>query len=116
MLLTCSANLFAGLLLALGLIGMGLPIPGAFIFGFTIAFAGIFFTGIGALCAQLRVNAGNAKGMAFIGIGAGLLLLILNNGGVGTQVGRGLCLWHGIGLHSPLQAIMAGYSSISWQG
>ena len=83
MILTCSANLFAGLLLALGLIGMGQPIPGSFIFGFTIAFAGIFFAGIGALCAQLRVNAGSAKGMAFTVVGAGILLLILNNGGGG---------------------------------
>jgi len=83
MILTCLANLFAGLLLALGLIGMGQPISGAFIHGFTIAFAGIFFAGIGALCAQLRVNTGSAKGMAFMVIGVGILLLILNNGGGG---------------------------------
>lgn len=83
MILTCSANLIAGLFLALGLIGMGQPISGAFIFGFTIAFAGIFFAGIGALCAQLRVSAGSARGMAFTVVGIGILLLLLNNSGGG---------------------------------
>ncbi len=83
LLLTCTANLVAGFLVALGLMGVGQPTGGAFLFGLTIAAAGIFFSGVGALSAQLRENAGSAKGIGFAAIGAGIMLLILNNGSGG---------------------------------
>ncbi len=83
LLLTCASNLVAGLLVAIGLIGVGQPAGGAFLFGLTLAAAGFFFAGIGALCAQLRESAGSAKGAALAVVGVGILFLILNNGGGG---------------------------------
>ncbi len=83
LLLSCAASLIAGLLVAFGLIGMGQPAGGAFIFGLTIAASGFLFSGVGALCAQVRENAGSAKGLGFAVIGIGILLLILNNGSGG---------------------------------
>lgn len=83
LILTCTANLIAGFLVAFGLMGAGQPAGGAILFGLTIAAAGIFFSGVGALSAQLRENAGSAKGIGFVAIGVGILLLILNNGNGG---------------------------------
>lgn len=83
LLLTYTSNFVAGFLVALGLIGMGQPAGGAFLFGLTIAAAGFFFAGIGALCAQFWESSGSAKGMGIAIVGIGLIFLILNNGGGG---------------------------------
>lgn len=83
LILTCTANLVAGILAALGLIGKGLPADGAFLFGLTIAVAGWFFAGVGALSAQLREHAGDARGIALAAFGVGFLLLVWNNVGGG---------------------------------
>lgn len=81
--LTCVANLVAGLLAALALIANGFSVDGSLLFGFTITATGCFFTGIGALCAQFREHAGSAKSIAFAILGLGMLLLIWNNVGGG---------------------------------
>ena len=77
--LTCSASVVAGLLPAFALIGQGLPAGGSILLGLTMAAAGCFFAGIGALSAQLREHAGSARGIAFAIFGIGFLLFIWNN-------------------------------------
>ncbi|MGI5837656.1 MAG: ABC transporter permease [Chloroflexota bacterium] len=77
--LTCAASLIAGLLAALTLIAAGLPSGGALIFGITIAASGWFFAGVGALAAQLRDGAGDARSLALALFGVGFLAYVWNN-------------------------------------
>lgn len=83
LILTWVASLAAGLLAAIVLIGNGLPYDGAFMFGLTVAAAGWFFAGVGALGAQLREHAGSARGIALAAGGMVFLLFVLNNVGGG---------------------------------
>ncbi|MFZ7103768.1 MAG: ABC transporter permease [Peptococcaceae bacterium] len=79
LLMTCLANLMAGILAALGLLGNGLSPDGSLLFGLTIAASGWFFSGVGAVSAQLRENAGGARGIAMAVLGVVFLLFIRNN-------------------------------------
>lgn len=79
LIMTCSANLIAGILAAFVLIGNGLPVNGSLLFGLTITASGWFFSGIGALSAQLRENAGGARGISMAVIGVAFLLMVWNN-------------------------------------
>jgi ABC-2 type transport system permease protein len=81
--LTCTANLAAGVLAALGLIGNGLPASGALLFGLTIAASGWFFAGVGAMSVQLREHTSGARGIALTMLGVAFLLYVLNNVGGG---------------------------------
>jgi len=83
LILTLAANLAAGVLIALSIIGLGGEVGGSFIFGATISTIGIFFAGIGALGVQLRESSGSALGIGIVALVLGMLMAILNNFGGG---------------------------------
>jgi ABC-2 type transport system permease protein len=64
------ANVLLGLLVAVGFLGAGLPVTGAFVAGAAIAAVGLAFLGIGLVCAQfLRTSRGaNGTGAALVAL------------------------------------------------
>lgn len=63
-----------GLLTALALIGLGLPVAGSFAFGLVWTSAGLSFAGVGALVAQLSEGARTANGFTAIVLGVSYVL------------------------------------------
>lgn len=90
LLLTASGNLVAGALIAAAMIALGGAPAGALAFGGTMAAVGFFFAGVAALAAELREDAGGARGAAFAVVGAALVMAFLNNFGGGTTALRWL--------------------------
>jgi ABC-2 type transport system permease protein len=81
---TIGANLVLAVLLALGLIGMGLPAGGSFAAGLAWAAAGAMFAAVGALVAQFTEGAGAARG---IGITIAAMAFLLRAAGDVTGEG-----------------------------
>lgn len=79
LILTGVANLLAGLLIALTIIGLGGAVGGSLLFGATMTLVGFFFAGMGALGAQFRESSSSARNIAVAALGVALLLMFLNN-------------------------------------
>jgi ABC-2 type transport system permease protein len=73
---TMAAGAVMGLLLAVNMIGQGLPATGSWLFGLEFAVAGWVFTGIGAIAAQLAENSGGARAIAIVVLGTAYVLRI----------------------------------------
>ncbi len=82
------ANLVAGGLIALSMMGLGGEPIGSMLFGATMAAVGCFFAGIGALGVQLRETSGSARGIGIAVLGIGILMAIMNNAGGGKTLLR----------------------------
>ncbi|MFF5176748.1 ABC transporter permease [Micromonospora sp. NPDC000316] len=78
LLVTYSADVLLGLLVAGGLAAVGLPGAGSLLFGAGVALTGIVFATVGGLAAQLTASAGGARG---IGLGVLGLAFVLRLGG-----------------------------------
>ncbi|MEN3611910.1 anibiotic ABC transporter [Plantactinospora sp. ZYX-F-223] len=74
MIVTAGANLLLAALLALTLIGNGLPAGGSIAFGLGVGAAGLTFGAIAAVAAQLSQGARAANGIAAAAIGAAYLV------------------------------------------
>ncbi|MEE6310170.1 anibiotic ABC transporter [Plantactinospora veratri] len=74
MIVTAAANLLLATLLALALIGNGLPAAGSVAFGLGVGAAGLTFAAFAAVAAQVSQGARAANGIAAATIGAGYLL------------------------------------------
>ncbi|CRK60956.1 PROBABLE TETRONASIN-TRANSPORT INTEGRAL MEMBRANE PROTEIN ABC TRANSPORTER [Alloactinosynnema sp. L-07] len=68
------ANVVIGLAAALGLVGAGLPASGSFLLGLGVAGAGLVFTAISAVTAQLTEYARSANGIACAVLGGAFLV------------------------------------------
>jgi ABC-2 type transport system permease protein len=75
------ANLAIVALLALGLIGTGLPAAGSVAFGLAIGVAGLVFAAVAAAAAQLTESARSATGIAAAVLGASYLLRAVGDTG-----------------------------------
>lgn len=78
---TFVADLVMGGLLALFLMGTGLPATGAVAYGLSGAAIGIMFGAVGAATAQLAEGAGAARGLAIVVLGAAYLLRAAGDAG-----------------------------------
>lgn len=67
---TAAANAVLGVILALGMLGQGLPVTGSWLFGLEFAVCGWVFTAVGAVAAQLTESAGGARTFAVVTLGA----------------------------------------------
>ncbi|WP_433128386.1 ABC transporter permease [Micromonospora sp. CA-240977] len=87
LLVTYAANVLLGLLIAGGLVAVGLPGAGSVLFGAGVALTGVVFATVGGLAAQLTEGAGGARG---IGLGAlGLAFVLRLAGDAGGSGGTG---------------------------
>jgi ABC-2 type transport system permease protein len=75
------ANLAAALLVALGLIGTGLPSGGSVAAGLAVALAGLTFAAVAAVAAQLTEGARSATGIAVAVLGVAYLLRTVGDTG-----------------------------------
>ncbi|WP_432939746.1 ABC transporter permease [Kribbella sp. CA-253562] len=73
-----------GLLTALSLIGVGLPVAGSFAFGLVWTSAGLAFAGVGGLTAQLTEGARAANGLTAIVLGVSYVLRAIGDSSDGT--------------------------------
>jgi ABC-2 type transport system permease protein len=76
---TAGANVVLGALLALGMIGQGLPATGSWAFAAEFAAAGVTFAAVGAVAAQLTSGAGSARGIAVGALGAAYVLRVVGD-------------------------------------
>ncbi|MEM8530479.1 MAG: hypothetical protein AAGF95_06535 [Chloroflexota bacterium] len=81
LIVVCIANLIAGLLVSIALIGAGEAIDGSIILGLTIAATGWFFAGIAALTAQIWENAGTARWIALALLPISMIFMVINHVG-----------------------------------
>lgn len=79
-----AGNLGLGAIIALALIGYGLPVVGSVALGLSFAAAGWAFAAVGAVAAQLIEGAGAARGIAIAGLGAAYLLRAAGDAGGGS--------------------------------
>ncbi len=91
LIVVCAADLLLGLLVAGGLIGLGLPAAGAVTFGLTAAMAGWVFAALAAVTAQLTVGPGPARGLALVIFA--LLWLVRAIGDLGRDRGLAWLAW-----------------------
>jgi ABC-2 type transport system permease protein len=91
LIVTLVADVVAGLLVAGGLTGSGLPAAGSLALGLGVAAAGWTIAAVAAVAAQLTESAGAAKGIA--GAAFGLLYLLRAIGAAGTSSGLGWLSW-----------------------
>jgi ABC-2 type transport system permease protein len=68
------ANLVVALLVALGLVGVGLPAAGSVAMGLSVGLTGVAFATVAAVCAQLTTSARSATGIAAAVLGGSYLL------------------------------------------
>ncbi|ONI72209.1 ABC transporter permease [Kribbella sp. ALI-6-A] len=73
-----------GLLTAVSLIGVGLPVAGSFAFGLVWTSAGLAFAGVGGLTAQLTEGARAANGLTAIVLGVSYVLRAIGDSSDGT--------------------------------
>jgi ABC-2 type transport system permease protein len=79
------ASLLIGLVGAGALAGGGLPVAGAFAFGLSTAFAGLVFTAIAAVAAQLAEYSRTANGIGAAAVGVAFLLRAIGDSTVDTK-------------------------------
>jgi ABC-2 type transport system permease protein len=73
-----------GLLTAVSLIGVGLPVAGSFAFGLVWTSAGLAFAGVGGLTAQLTEGARAANGLTAVVLGVSYVLRAIGDSSDGT--------------------------------
>lgn len=78
---TMAANLVLGAVLALGVIGAGLPVAGSIAFGLQYAAVGCVFAAVGGVTAQLTEGSGAARGMAISVLGAMFVVRVAGDAG-----------------------------------
>jgi polyether ionophore transport system permease protein len=81
LLVAAAANVTVGLLIALGLAGMDLPVAGSFAFGAAVASVGVVFAGITAVTAQISEHTRLAYGLAASVLGASFVLRAAGDSG-----------------------------------
>jgi len=79
------ASLLIGLISAGALAGAGLPTAGAFAFGLSTAFAGLVFTAIAAVAAQLAEYSRTANGIGAAAVGVAFLFRAIGDSTVDTK-------------------------------
>ncbi len=80
-------GLVLGVVVAAGMIGIGLPATGAFAFGLGLAGVATAFAGVGALAAQLTEGAGAARGIGIGIVGFSFLLRVAGDGAEASGLG-----------------------------
>jgi ABC-2 type transport system permease protein len=91
LLVTGGAGVLIGLIVAAGLIGLGLPAPGSIAFGLAMTGAILSFTAVGALAAQLTQAGSTARGLG-VAI-TGVFFAIRMAGDAGAANGIGWLTW-----------------------
>jgi ABC-2 type transport system permease protein len=81
LLATVLANVAIAALVALGLVGVGLPAAGAVAMGLATGLTGVVFAAIAALAAQVTESARSATGISVAGLGAAFLLRAVGDTG-----------------------------------
>ena len=81
------AGLAAGGLIAMGMMGVGLPASGAIAFGVGFAAAALVFAAAAGVAAQLTEGAGAARGIAIGFVGFSFLLRVAGDGGEASGIG-----------------------------
>jgi ABC-2 type transport system permease protein len=85
--LTVAANLALGTIIAVEMIGYGLPAVGSVAAGLSFAATGAMFATVGAVAAQLTAGAGAARGIAITVLGGAYLLRSAgDSGGAGGDL------------------------------
>lgn len=84
---TCATSLMIGIVVALGLISYGLPVPGSVALGLSVASSGVIFASIGAATAQMTETVGGARG---IGLAVFVMFLVLRIAGDAGGPGNNL--------------------------
>jgi ABC-2 type transport system permease protein len=79
LLTTLGANLVLGAILALGMLGRGLPAAGSVAFGLELAAAGAMFAAIGGVAAQLTQGSGSARALGVAALGVAYLLRVVGD-------------------------------------
>jgi ABC-2 type transport system permease protein len=74
LLVTATADLLLGGVLAAGMLGLGLPATGSVAYGLAVASAGWVFAAVGAVAAQLTDGAGGARSLGLGTLGLAFLL------------------------------------------
>ena len=74
LIVTLAADLVLSVLVALALIGTGLPMAGSWALGLSFALSGWVFAGVAAVTAQLTQGAGAARGLAMTMLGVAYVL------------------------------------------
>ncbi|HET8659295.1 MAG TPA: ABC transporter permease [Micromonosporaceae bacterium] len=87
---TFVANLVLAVLVALFLIGQGMPAAGSWALGLELAAAGWVFAAVGAVAAQLTESAGAARAIAITALGVAYLLRVV---GDLSSLGNGAVSW-----------------------
>lgn len=85
---TAAACVVLGLVLAGGMIGQHLPVPGSWALGFEMTASGWFGVGVAAVAAQLTSGAGSARGIAIGVVGAAYVVRMI--GDIASIGGTGL--------------------------
>ena len=75
------ANVAAALLVALGLVGTGLPVAGSVAMGLSIGLTGVVFAAVAAVTAQVTESGRSATAIAAAGLGAAYLLRAVGDTG-----------------------------------
>jgi ABC-2 type transport system permease protein len=88
---TSGTSLVLGLLTAISLVGVGLPVAGSLTFGFAWACAGLSFAAVAAICAQLSTGARTATATASAVLGLTYLLRAI--GDTASSGGPTWALW-----------------------
>jgi ABC-2 type transport system permease protein len=91
LIVTSGTSLMLGLLTALGLVGVGLPVGGSLTFGAAWACAGLSFAAVAAICAQLSTGARTATATASAVLGLTYLLRAI--GDTASSGGPTWALW-----------------------
>ncbi|MEV6980090.1 ABC transporter permease [Sphaerisporangium sp. NPDC051017] len=90
LLTTFAATLLLGVILAVGMIGQGLPAAGSWAFGMELTASGWVFAAVGGVAAQLTSSAGSARGIAITTLGAAFVLRVV---GDISGIGDGTLAW-----------------------
>ena len=81
------AGIVIGLLIAIGMVGVGLPASGAAAFGAGFAGAALVFAAAAGVAAQLTEGAGAGRGIAIGFVGFSFLLRVAGDGGEASGIG-----------------------------
>ncbi|MDF1487171.1 ABC transporter permease [Tessaracoccus caeni] len=73
------ASVLTGLVAVVGLLATGMDPAGSVLLGLVLASAMLFFTAVGAVCAQVAADSGAAGGLGAIAIGASVVLAAIGD-------------------------------------
>ena len=84
LLVTAGADALVAVAVAVGLIGLGLPVTGSFTLGAVLGVVGLVFAGVAAVTAQVTEHARGATGLAIAVLGLAFVLRAAGDVGDGT--------------------------------